>query len=340
MSTKLAFTGDLSFHNIEKYTNDPFKNVAHNLFNLNCVVNLESVFLPKSYTQDPIKKKICLRQDDSAINHLIKINPFLINLSNNHINDYGNFGAKYTQQILESEKISYFGAGFNNENHNVFVLKDQNVVFLSYATRSCDSTKSKLFDEKNFIGPKELNLDLLKKQIEDYTDYTKIVLLHWGLEQKHYPLPEQRKIARKLVDCGVDLIIGNHSHVIQGYEMYKNKWIFYSLGNFLFPNLKLHIKQKIYYLPQSKKNRMSIIPIFNISKTGIVLDNLISIKANKKFELEVDNSVNGIYNRYLFSNEYIYSIFYALYSFYVKMTYYSVMPIRIVKKRLYSEEVS
>ena len=120
---KLAFIGDTSFSDIQKYTSNPFEKIMNLHKDLNSVVNLESPFLPDVHEDDPIKKKMCLKQKDSNISYLKMLTPFLVNLSNNHINDYGNFGAKNTQNILTSAKILHFGAGFSNENHNVFVYE-------------------------------------------------------------------------------------------------------------------------------------------------------------------------------------------------------------------------
>ena len=333
---KLTFVGDTSFHDIQKYTSNPFKKIMYLYNDFNLVVNIESPFLPDVYKDDSIKKKNCLKQKDSSVFYLKMLTPFLVNLSNNHINDYGNFGAKNTQNILAYTKIPYFGAGFSSENHNVFVYEKEKIVFLSYATRSCDLSGSKLFNEKDFIGPKEFTLRLLKDQVENYSDYKKIVLFHWGLEQMHYPLPQQRNISKKIIDeLGIDLIIGNHSHVIQVFEKYKGKYIFYSLGNFLFPHYKLKTKSKTYDSRQSKKNKLSIVPVFEIEKSGIVLDEVITIKANNNFELEVANSINDRYNHYLFDDERLYSIFYFLYSLYNKSMLYLMMPIKVIKKRLF-----
>jgi len=58
--------------------------------------------------------------------------------------------------------------------------------------------------------------------------------LHWGNEYVHIPARGQVEFARKAIDLGADLIIGHHPHVIQPVEQYKNGWIFYSLGNFIF----------------------------------------------------------------------------------------------------------
>ena len=61
-----------------------------------------------------------------------------------------------------------------------------------------------------------------------------IVQLHWGTEYQAQFAQKQQKLAHYLIDNGADLIIGHHPHVIEGAEIYKNKAIFYSLGNFLF----------------------------------------------------------------------------------------------------------
>jgi hypothetical protein len=62
----------------------------------------------------------------------------------------------------------------------------------------------------------------------------KIAYIHWGNEFINRPYFDQKIIARNLVDIGFDLVAGVHPHVLQGFEIYKGKYIFYSLGNFLF----------------------------------------------------------------------------------------------------------
>ena len=61
-----------------------------------------------------------------------------------------------------------------------------------------------------------------------------VFVFHWGNEYVSFPSLEQRQLAYNLIDNGVHLIVGHHSHVIQPYEQYKNGHIIYSLGNFCF----------------------------------------------------------------------------------------------------------
>lgn len=74
-----------------------------------------------------------------------------------------------------------------------------------------------------------------------------IVSLHWGLEYEAPPHPHQIETAHRLIDNGVDLIIGHHPHVIQGIEKYRGKYIFYSLGNFLFDQYGDQEKESIIF---------------------------------------------------------------------------------------------
>lgn len=62
----------------------------------------------------------------------------------------------------------------------------------------------------------------------------KIAYIHWGCEYVDRPYNEQIMFAHSLIDMGFDLIVGLHPHLLQGYEDYKGKRIYYSLGNFVF----------------------------------------------------------------------------------------------------------
>lgn len=60
-----------------------------------------------------------------------------------------------------------------------------------------------------------------------------IISMHWGIHFVPAQLADyQRETARKAIDCGADLILGHHPHILKGIEVYKGKVIMYSLGNF------------------------------------------------------------------------------------------------------------
>jgi poly-gamma-glutamate synthesis protein (capsule biosynthesis protein) len=61
-----------------------------------------------------------------------------------------------------------------------------------------------------------------------------IVCPHWGVEYALKPTPDQVELAHQMIDAGADLVVGSHPHVVQPLETYHDRWIAYSLGNFVF----------------------------------------------------------------------------------------------------------
>jgi poly-gamma-glutamate synthesis protein (capsule biosynthesis protein) len=61
-----------------------------------------------------------------------------------------------------------------------------------------------------------------------------VVYFHWGVSLSHEVAEYQRLVGRAAVDAGADVVVGSHPHVIQGAELWRDRPIFYSLGNFMF----------------------------------------------------------------------------------------------------------
>jgi poly-gamma-glutamate capsule biosynthesis protein CapA/YwtB (metallophosphatase superfamily) len=272
---RFAFLGDTSFHDF--HGNPDFSQLVKTLSDSSIILNLESSITTQS---NHIKDKVCLKQEPEVISFLKELDPFLINIGNNHINDYGNKGVKETVQLLEKDDFEVIGAGEFDTDHNIFVDKKHNIAFFSYVTRETDLSSPTLFETPLLQGPKELSLHLFIKQSERYSDFKKVLLLHWGEEEIRFPLKMQRVKAKELIDAGADLIIGSHAHLFQGYETYNDKYIFYSLGNFFFPDINNNTSKK----KQHRRNRFSIIPIFN---QELGLENIITVCHNKDNDLQV-----------------------------------------------------
>ncbi|KAE8546987.1 CapA family protein [Marinobacter nauticus] len=91
-----------------------------------------------------------------------------------------------------------------------------------------------------------------------------ICSIHWGLEFLDYPSPSQVEIGRALIDAGVDVVLGHHSHVVQPVERYKQGVIFYSLGNFVFDLWSESTKQTLVAqveLEPGQRPKYSWVPI-------------------------------------------------------------------------------
>jgi len=152
-------------------------------------------------------------------------------LANNHILDFGPEGAGDTIDFLSFNGIDSFGyAATPKEAAAPVRLEEEGRTIALFGTTqwycgrkgregTCSDRNRSLFRN---IRQCSRNGDLV------------IVMPHWNYEFADFPAPAVRRLARKLINCGADLVIGTHPHVINGIESYKGKTIAYSLGNFLF----------------------------------------------------------------------------------------------------------
>jgi poly-gamma-glutamate capsule biosynthesis protein CapA/YwtB (metallophosphatase superfamily) len=96
-------------------------------------------------------------------------------------------------------------------------------------------------DEIVFASPQNpgiarLNDENLKAAIDAVRPLVDVlvVLPHWGSEENAIPNWNQRSKARQIVEAGADLIVGNHTHVVQSIQELDGVPVFYGLGNFVF----------------------------------------------------------------------------------------------------------
>ena len=157
-------------------------------------------------------------------------------LSNNHIGDCGEEGVQSTIDFLDDLGIDHFGATLQRSPELVIKdikgLKIGLLAFLGKETNPKISEGSNI--KVNYIEDRMLKAVINAKEVVDIL----IVNLHWGIEFLKYPSSSQILIAREIVDCGADIILGHHPHRLQGSEIYNGRSILYSMGNFIFDGLK------------------------------------------------------------------------------------------------------
>ncbi len=140
-------------------------------------------------------------------------------LANNHALDFGTDGLKETQNRLTAAGLFYFGTPSNDASLSKSVsIKGQNVCFVGFHSLYNPDTTSVV----NGI-----------KSIKEQCNFT-VVFAHWGEEYIDEENEAQENAGHDFIDAGADLVIGAHPHVVEPIEIYKNKAIFYSLGNFIF----------------------------------------------------------------------------------------------------------
>lgn len=156
----------------------------------------------------------------------------VLGVANNHCVEHGITCFKDMIQNLTRNKI--FPLGIKSDDYICFpYLKNINgirTLLLSYSLRPENYLKREDVPYSK-ISETELLDEVAKfKNLADFV----IISLHWGEEFMDFPSPSQICLAHKLIDNGVNLILGHHPHVLQGIEKYKHGIIAYSLGNFVF----------------------------------------------------------------------------------------------------------
>ncbi|MDD4358247.1 MAG: CapA family protein [Candidatus Pacebacteria bacterium] len=253
---KILFVGDMMFDRGVEYLlfkNDfdyPFKKI--NLEGDIVVGNLEGPIVNQTkYISD----HSMIFSFDKRIAEVLKNNNFnVLSLANNHTMNMERKGLEETKSFLSLNNIDYVGDPTYCSIDDI-AAKD-NIIF--YAV-------NKTFDFNCTNEEIALNIKKIK---EDNNDKFLIVLIHWGEEYVHEARENQINLAHLMIDSGADLIIGGHPHVIQNIEKYKNKLIFYSLGNFIFDqyfsketqqglmiNLDLYDKKQIYSISIIEENK-------------------------------------------------------------------------------------
>lgn len=176
-------------------------------------------------------------QTAGTINYLSQVGFDMLLLANNHITDFGPEQMRYTIDTIKKEGILHIGAGFSWQDTYKPVIVEIKGMKLGFIN-ICEAQVGQMASPKQEFGYAWIGYDHL---LEDVSTLSKIVdrvvvLAHAGLEHYTLPLPEIRNLYQRICDAGASAVIGGHPHIAQGYELYKNSFIAYSLGNFYFPH--------------------------------------------------------------------------------------------------------
>jgi poly-gamma-glutamate synthesis protein (capsule biosynthesis protein) len=197
------------------------------------IVNLEAPIV-KSPTAKPIEK--CgpnLRCTSKAIEALKYAGFNMVTLANNHLYDFGEEGLKDTLGACGKSNIATVGAGMNLAE--AAKTSYQNINGQTLAIVNCCEHEFSIATETtggcNPLNPIQQFYAIQEaKQKADYV----IVIVHGGHEHYQLPSPRMKETYRFFIDAGADAVINHHQHCYSGYEVYKEKPIFYGLGNFCF----------------------------------------------------------------------------------------------------------
>lgn len=150
----------------------------------------------------------------------------LYGVANNHVMQHGENAYNEMLEHISSFGASYFGTV--NKRSHTFIHQGKSVSISGFNQRPENFSKNPLY----WAMPNYKDIEKEFNSIRS-SDF-KIAYIHWGNEFISYPYSDQRFFAHWLIDVGFDLVIGMHPHVLQGFEKYHEKYIFYSLGNAVF----------------------------------------------------------------------------------------------------------
>ena len=202
--------------------------------------SLETTFAgeDRGYSNYPV-----FNSPDSLATGLKDIGVDVISLAGNHALDYGYSGICRTIDVLDNVGISHLGTYKSAEDQNKILIKDVKGVKIAFINYTYGTNGIPVPSDKPYC----LNLidkDLISKQIKQAKEQNVdmiVACMHWGTEYKTSANYEQKELADFLFKSGVDIILGNHPHVLEPMEKKtitlddgstKDVFVVYALGNF------------------------------------------------------------------------------------------------------------
>jgi len=248
----------------------PFRETMHYLKSADiAIANLEAPFTTRG---EPFEKKFNFKVPPEFSTGLKLGGIDVVNLANNHMMDFGEDGLIATMITLDTVGVAYSGAGMNidyAEKPAILEAAGKTVAFFGFSMTFPTEFYAKQ-DSSGTAYPDPERLQRLLTYWRDKVDFI-VTSFHWGAEKLEAPKQYQIEFAHLAIDSGADLVLGHHPHVLQGLEIYKNRLIAYSLGNFAFASYSGSAVDSIIlkvYLCESGLYSAYCIPI-NVDNTEV-----------------------------------------------------------------------
>ena len=209
------------------------------------VANLEGAFTTNpSITASLKSQELQFTFDPSLAPALSDLGFDVLGLANNHSYNYGKKGLESTRRYIGGAGMMYYGDPFNKDEISTIIVKNGiRVGFVGFHE----------FYYTNF-DKVLLEIARIRKDVD-----VLIVSPHWGIEYQKNPTSKMKEWAHQFIDNGADIVIGAHPHIVGAIEEYKDKRIYYSLGNFAFDQ----------YFSEATMNGLIVIVNVDKGKDGI-----------------------------------------------------------------------
>lgn len=242
-TTTIIFTGDVLFGNAFKAGYDAkgidgviSENLLAELTNADILmINQE---FPFGESGEPVaNKQYTFQCNPSYVTALQEMGVDVVSLANNHVLDYGKESLRETFATLDNAGILYGGAGNTTERAKEVQIIEVNGKKYGFVAVSRVVPTGDWKVENSAPGVfscyDDAGLIALVEQASKECDFL-AVYPHWGVEHATYPEDYQTKIAERCLAAGADVVVGSHTHCLQGAAFIEDKPVCYSLGNFVF----------------------------------------------------------------------------------------------------------
>lgn len=207
---------------------DVFLSTDFNFGNLEC---------PISGRENVVGKGLVFNMRTKDLEGLKKYNFKVLTLANNHAMDMGINGLRNTHKVLDENGFVRVGTGENLDEAWTPKIHEVKGVKIGFVAVSYVSINDGSGAARNDYVARMEDKDRIKKAIDQLksqgVDFI-VAAMHAGVEYQRRPHQPQIDFAKTAIDYGADMVIGGHPHWVQIFEQYKGKYIFYSLGNFIF----------------------------------------------------------------------------------------------------------
>ncbi|MDR1553368.1 MAG: CapA family protein [Prevotellaceae bacterium] len=195
--------------------------------------NLEGCFLDKGGNPKSCKSKCYFfRMPDRYVNYLVDAGYDLISVANNHMGDFGAPGRENTVKVLREAGLNY--AGLENIcETSIFEIDGIKYGFCGFAPNSGTVKITNIANAKKTVTQLKSECDIV------------IVSFHGGAEGKDNNRVTRKpetfygenrgnvyEFAHAVIDAGADIVFGHGPHVVRAAELYNDRFIIYSMGNF------------------------------------------------------------------------------------------------------------
>lgn len=237
MSTEVVFTGDISFSkHFENGWNNPgllAPEIEHFLQRADHVVgNVESPVTDAAEYQSTRMLNHSSNPQSAAF--LAEKGIRIWNLANNHMMDCGSQGLADTVRYADENGCAVIGAGTDTEKLCAGKVLGTDVkVGLIAVAKPWEYIKAGTDGCGVFTWDQTEMIRTCIKKLRENADWV-VMVVHGGDEFSEIAMPYMREQYHRLISFGADVIVAHHPHIVQEYEKTGQKYIFYSLGNFIF----------------------------------------------------------------------------------------------------------